>query len=311
MKKMKKICSYIIVAMLSFMMYVSMVEAKSTSKEIVYSNELGLTLTENEFNYVTKYIDADSLDVFSEKEMNYVMSDVEKNISEPEVTYVKTTYKEVNGKQQIVNEEYISEQEMRDTLNMNNVKLSEVSTFALEDREDTVTTNMKKIKMEMYSVEASVKKVQLICTWLSIPKTKSFDVVAFRPGSASASVDTSDTDNVVGYQYHDDDKIKYKYTSNNIKYTDSGLGLSTNIVNDVSKTLKVKFSASFLTSAPTFKVYGTYQHATSDVTLNKSQKYSISSSGMGKVLKFKSGVASKYDNTPGLVVTGSLDDYLS
>ncbi len=309
MKSTRKLWSYILMAgvMVGTMCMPIMAETQSES-EFFYSNELGLELTEKEYDNVVKYISEDELDMFSTEEINYIMSDVEANIDDSEITYVKTTYETVDGKQEVVNEEYISEEEMMDSLNVRNVDLSRVSTFSLATRKDTVQTNMKFIEMNMYSVAASVKKVTLNCTWLSIPQCKSFDVVAFRPNAYSYVCDIVKTDNTIGYQYYDGNTITYKYNNDNIKYTSGGVGLSTNIVDSVSSSLKVTFSTTFATKADPFTVYGTYQHAVNNVTQAQSQSYSISSSGMGGVLNFSSSVYSKYDKTPGLEVEGSIYD---
>ena len=83
-----------------------------------------------------------------------------------------------------------------------------------------------------------------------------------------------------------------------------------NIVDSVSKSLSMKFSVTFGSNVDPYTVYGSYQHSVDDISLAKSKKYTISASGMGKVIKFNSSVASSYDDTPGLVVTGSLYDDL-
>ena len=55
------------------------------------------------------------------------------------------------------------------------------------------------------------------------------------------------------------------------------------------------------TKASPFKVYGTYQHAKSSVSLSESQNYSFSSRGLGGVLKFnKDSIKNKYDGMTGV-----------
>ena len=79
-------------------------------------------------------------------------------------------------------------------------------------------------------------------------------------------------------------------------------------MNSASNNLQVKLVVSFITTDLPITVYGTYQHAKQKTTLSQSQNYSISSVGMGKVLKFNSSVEAHYDNTPGLAVKGSLEN---
>ena len=51
------------------------------------------------------------------------------------------------------------------------------------------------------------------------------------------------------------------------------------------------------------KIYGTYQHAIRDISLANSQKYTLSSTGYGKVVLFDSSVKSYYSLFGGVDVT--------
>lgn len=310
----KKIVALIIISALAAN---SFCFVKASEKEIYYSNSLGLELSYEEFMYITQFIDEGELVIFNQNEYEYLVDNIENDSIETDTKYLETITKLVGTEEQIVTEEYLSEEEMIDKLNVRNISLSSsysgdggISVYSLEDRKDTVQTTMKKIVMNMYSVAPSAKKVSLTCTWLSLPKYKSYDVIAFRTTSKTVILDSAGTENILGFQYYDGNEIKYTYTSNNLKTTYYGIGLSMNIVDSTSKSLEMKFSVTFGSSVDPYTVYGTYQHATSNLTLAQSQKYTINSSGMGKVLKFNSSVSSSYDNTPGLVVTGSLYDGL-
>lgn len=131
----------------------------------------------------------ENLDMFTEDELEYVLSDCDKNVSS-DVTYLKTTTV-ANGKDvSTVSEEYYSEEEFLEA--MRNFKVEREVTFrnrgisthsSIDLRYDKVETTMKKIELNMFSVDASVKKVRLKCTWLSIPKCKSFDIIALKPST--------------------------------------------------------------------------------------------------------------------------------
>jgi len=304
---MKKLISCIMIAVISASLCVP-VRAESKSGEIVYSNELGLELTKEEYDVIIGYIDEDKLALFNRDEIDYIMSDIDNNMLGSEETYVKTTYQTVDGEEQIVNEEYLTREEMEDSINLRNVDVSEISPFILETRVDTVTTNMKSIVLDMWSVGASVKKVIITCTWLDIPQCKSYDVIALRGEDASYSFDIEDVENTVGYQNYDGKSIKYLHTNGNMKKSPGCFGLSVNIVDSVTSSLSVSLSATFCTKQDPLIVYGTYQHAVNNVTLAQSQNYDFSVWGMGQVLDFSSDVWSKYDNTPGLYVVGSYKD---
>ena len=74
-----------------------------------------------------------------------------------------------------------------------------------------------------------------------------------------------------------------------------------NIPDTTYKNLKNSMMVKFLSGASPFKVYGTYQHAKSSVSLSESQNYSFSSQGLGGVLKFnKDSIKNKYDGMNGV-----------
>lgn len=313
MKKIVK--NMIIVGLLLGLMINKSYLVNAAEREIYYSNSLGLALSYEEFTYVTQFIDEEELVLFTQDEYEYIVDNIDNDIVETDTKYIKTVTEASGKEERTISEEYISEEEMLDELNVRNVTLKSSasgysigSLYSLEDRVDTVQTAMKKIVMNMYSVAPSVKKVSLTCTWLSIPQCKSYDVIAFRTTSKTVVMDSIGTENILGFQYYDGNEIKYTYTSDNLKSTYYGLGLSMNIVDSTSKSLKMKFSVNFGSAEDPYTIYGSYQHATDDLTLAKSKRYTINSSGMGKVIDFWSSVSSSYDNTPGLVVTGSLLD---
>lgn len=272
----------------------------AAGNEIVYSNSVGLKLTRAEMGRALQYLDKDDLDIFTQDEFVYLMSNPEKNIGKEKTVYVKT--------EEIVDSGGIN---YKDTTyeNLQSVikGMFGISQYA-KSRNDNVSTSMKSITMKMYSVDACVTKVSLECKWLSIPKCKSYDVIAMRTKSKFASFKTQESECLQGFQYYDNSVINYNPKGKNFKYNNKGVGLSTNIVNSTAKKLRVKMAVSFVTSDLPITVYGTYQHAKQKTSLAQSQNYKISSDGMGKVLKFDSNVATHYDNTPGVVVKGSLEN---
>lgn len=165
--------------------------------------------------------------------------------------------------------EYITEEEMLEDVNVVNKPLN---SYGLSYKlEDNVTTDMKKIKMKIASNGATVKKVELTCEWIKTPKVKSYDIIAIR---VNQNVKFSADENCYGKQYAD----------------------------NASKH-KLELYANVAANNQSMIIFGTYQHAISDVTLSKSQKYNFSSKGMGGVIDFTTTeVYEKYDQTPGLAV---------
>lgn len=169
--------------------------------------------------------------------------------------------------------------------------------------------------MQVVSGSTSQKIVTITNTWLSLPNVRSFDVIAIRPETNSMSINVN-SDLISGYQKWDGNVISYDINSSNLKKSSTfngkgGIGISMNIVDDVSSSLVNSMTVNFLCSNKEFEVYGTYQHATTDVTLAQSQNYSFNSSGYGGVLNFASSVKSKYDNMNGVYLHYTYADEIS
>lgn len=281
-----------------------------------YSNDKGMRLSYKEYKYITQYVKEEHLSFYNQDEIDYLLKHVDIDGVETEIKYVKTTINALTN--ECIAEVYMTEEEIMDEYNCQNMDLNAMtyssrstSAYSLDGRTDKVTTNMKSIEMVMSNVGASSRKVTLTCTWLSLPKTRSFDVIAFRVDSKAVILSSTVANNIEGKQIYDGKEVVYTSSTKNLKNCSNGFGVSMNIADNVSKTLKMYLSANIAgteNSGNPFTVYGTYQHATKDVSLKDSQKYSLSSSGMGGVLKFGWLIKSKYDDTPGLVVKGSIYD---
>ena len=141
--------------------------------------------------------------------------------------------------------------------------------------------------------------------WKSLPKVRSFDVIGIRPAVASVTFNLG-ANNISGFQKYDGKTINYNYASNHFKIQSSmnshsgGIGLSMNLVDSAKDEIINEIQVVFASGANPFMAYGSYQHATSDVTLSQSQDYNIHFEGYGQVFKFSSSVKSKYDNTSGV-----------
>lgn len=170
-----------------------------------------------------------------------------------------------------------------------------------ETRGSIWQTSSKKLVIEVIQVDGSTKKVRLTNTWLKLPKVRSYDVMALR---------VTDTSNdfrpgFSAIQRYDGKEINYSQYGDNVRQPGSflsyrGIGVSMNIVDSISSSLSNTMAITILNRNDKTKVYGTYQHATSKVTLAQSKDYDIAAGGMGNVLKFSSSVASKYDGMQGV-----------
>lgn len=282
-----------IVLLVTFMIMPAIVFAQEI---VYYTNEKGATLTEEQYNYLIDFFDEDTLYTMTMEQINLI-KDMRDLTVTTETKYVRTDeIYDITGNLLDVDNNEVTEEEA-----LNYEEDSLISTYAWNI---TYQTTMKKLYMKVVSGSTSTKIVTITNTWLSLPNVRSFDVIALRPETNSMSINVN-SDLISGYQKWDGNVISYDINSSNLKKSSTfngkgGVGISMNIVDDVSSSLVNSMTVYFLCSNSDFEIYGTYQHATSDVTLAQSQNYSFKSSGYGGVLDFASSVKSKYDNMNGV-----------
>lgn len=159
---------------------------------------------------------------------------------------------------------------------------------------DVVETNMKYIRLTILGNGKDGLTFSLTNEWLSMPKYKSFDVIALRwTGDFSLS-------SYKGYQLTNGNSgdIYYYEGNSNYKTATKAIGLSQNLVDSATTIDNELYASGTCSSGGT--IYGTYQHAQGDITLATSKLYNFSSSGMGGVLSFYGNASGIYDNTKGL-----------
>ncbi len=161
-------------------------------------------------------------------------------------------------------------------------------------------SNYKRIQIIDDYVTNNLHTVMVYTQWLVTPATKSFDVTAMRFEDATiveGSQDGTQTYWADGeYNY-----ITYSPNGTNIRKQSNGFGISMNLVNDASY-FETDISAEIRATGDDATVYGTYQHAVTNVTLEQSHSYNISHNGFGSVLNFATGVQNYYDRMQGVYV---------
>lgn len=154
-------------------------------------------------------------------------------------------------------------------------------------------TNSKKIEI-MYYISGGNYRIQMSNNWKTNPKVHSFDIIATRWDNYKST-----SDYWLGNSYEstvNGNQQNYTDSSNNLKKFNLGVGLSQNLFDNVApltNMLNVLSSSSFGTY-----VYGSYQHANRNVSLETSKSYTISSSGLGGVIN--QSYPSYYDGMQGV-----------
>ena len=100
-KTIKKIAATVIA---TAMVVGNMNVVKASTKEVFYSNDLGLALTNEEFVSAAQYMDLDELELFNQEEYDYFISHIDEDSVISDVKYVKTSVQENVKKEQIFND---------------------------------------------------------------------------------------------------------------------------------------------------------------------------------------------------------------
>ncbi len=244
---------------------------------------------------------------------NY-LGEYEREITKKEADVLERKL-EANGNQPIVSRDFSTISSL--------VSKQRVATLASGDKDprpNVCETNMKILKISgSKSNASSAKNIVLELKWTAMPKTRSFDVIAIRPGVECSFFSTKSDPNLecrqsytvngvsktVTYNAYGDHCVKKLgagisggHKMDGLKH---GCGFSMNLVNDAT-AITCTMEMNVLCSKKSFVAYGSYQHAQKSVTLAKSKKYKISTSGYGRVILFDDAVKQNYDNMPGVSI---------
>lgn len=180
---------------------------------------------------------------------------------------------------------------------ISNVEISETEYFSTQivPYDANITTEYKQLSI---SVSGGVVKIE--CTWKMTPKVRSFDVIALRGENVLFNSNV-----IQGKQIYVKEGstsfVKYNVNSSNTKIFGNGVGISMNLVDDASD-YRLSLSIPYSITGNNPIIYGSYQHAVRNVSLNTSQKYLLNAKGYGKVILFDNPVNSYYDGMSGVSI---------
>lgn len=265
------------------------VSAESNS---FYVNDNNISMTEKQYNYLLNfysptYVTTMSQSIFDqEMNKNLVLESVDQK-------YIKTiTHRGLNG--EIISNDYeITKDEYENPITTH--ANCEIGTAI-----DCWDTNYKKLALYIWRDEDDSTSMRIVLQnyWKVMPAVRSYDVIGVRYNNFVASNAWGDQYVYITSSGYTD--IQYSYGGSNMNIKSNGIGISQNIVNnsdlyDLSNRLCIDGH----TTSSSLGIYGSYQHATSDVTLDQSKNYTFGN-GLGGVFVFNSGIGSKYDNTRGV-----------
>ncbi len=160
---------------------------------------------------------------------------------------------------------------------------------------DDYSTTNKKVEMYYATTTSGQYYIQLSNTWLNQynPNVRSYDIIAAR---WTNSISTSNI-NATGTQVATNNSQNYSNGGSNMVKSSNGVGISMNLFDSglpVYEMLKVYSPTAYGT------IYGTYQHATTNVSLATSKSYYFGNGLGGTIVHSYSGY---YDGMPGVSVS--------
>ena len=158
----------------------------------------------------------------------------------------------------------------------------------ISPKSTVVTSNEKQVAISK-ACATNYCAITILVTWLNQPSIKSYDVIGARFLNTSLynSAITTYVRSSSGTTIQSNYMNYYNGFGNSIQ-------LPTGVtINNVEQRFKVN---------KTGTVYGSYQHAISNVSLATSKLYTISSSGYGSVFSFYGNAYGKYDATVGVYI---------
>ena len=252
----------------------------------VIINSNGVQMTRDQYNNLRKYFSDMHIDVLTQDEFEEQMQLDFENVHNS-LKYFRTDFNHITGEAnstEITEEEYMSA-----GLDKENE----------QPRSSYVESTYKWISLSASNVNGAAFFC-FVAHWKIMPATRSFDVIAARLIDLDVINGTQG-----GKQFYTingtTSYVTYSFNGTNINNQSNGFGISMNLLNDTGLTaLELEITSSLeVTDYPAI-IYASYQHATSNVTLDQSKSYTLSNLGLGNVILYgNSSITAKYDGMPG------------
>ena len=251
---------------------------------IFITNIKAATLTESEYNRLKIiFSDARIATMSDEEAQNYLSYDLENS--------------------NIVNKYYKVTETTNGTTSVEVTKEEAENAFQNTTTRSTVhTTSYKNIQISSSLASGNRYLVLLKNVWNVTPRVKSYDVIAFRTDDAQIQSGTITGTQTYWTSSSGYDMVDYSENGTNIVKKTNGFGISMNLV-DAASYFECDIQAVIDSTSKYATVYGSYQHAMTNVTLAQSQAYNISHNGYGKVINFSTSVQDYYDGMQGVEIS--------
>ena len=255
--------------------------ADDSSSKKSYINDNNVVMDYTMYQNMSKIYSQVYINAMTQQEYDeFIALNIDFSTLKQDVKYIKTEYNQKTNKftdTLITKEEY------------DNV------TIEPQTRASVVETTYKKLMINTSSNWVCVTNV-----WKNMPAKRSYDVLAARVNGFYI-INGTQSGKQIYKENGNTNTINYSWNGSNTKRFSNGIGFSMNLINSTSINYLeniLQFSAEMQGS--TAAAFGSYQHATKDVTKAQSMNYTLGSGGLGNVIKFNNGIGNNYDGMQGV-----------
>lgn len=266
------------------------------ASEVVHVTNLnGTKMTEEQYQYLSNFYTEKTIMNMTQDKFN---NEMKKNFTPVEETkkYIKTvTYIDSKGTP-TSNDYEVTEQEY------NNPIIPRANNCVEDNAVECWETTYKKLYMTIWGWGSNniveEERIILINEWKIMPAVRSYDVIGVRYYNWQPTTAWGDQ---TAFSYDEGvNTTEYSYNGSNMNIQSNGIGISQNLYDYSSLYgLSNRLVVEGKVLSDHIGRYGSYQHATRDVTLAQSKNYTFGN-GMGEVFLFNLGIGSYYDNMQGV-----------
>ena len=269
------------------LMLTCMIPFSTNAEENYIVNQNNVVISRSEYDNLSK-VHTDAFIMTMTQDNFDELKNIDYSNAITETKYIESSY---NPSLNILSEREITEEEYNNTDNM----ITPYGSY--------VETTYKMLSLSVTDTGTAASHT-LSNIWKITPSARSFDVIALR--LQNYTIVSGSQSGYQIYSYTNDSSYKsiyYAANGTNIKRFSNGYGISMNLKDgDNIDYLELTTSSTSTPGSGGRAVYGTYQHATADLTLAQSQNYTLGASGLGGVLVFPYSISQHYDGMTGVQV---------
>ena len=189
-----------------------------------------------------------------------------------------------------------------ETIDYNGVEVEQVTPRSVNGFENDHVTASKNLTLMVFEDGTNQFYVKAVNEWLTLPSTRSYDVLALRTDDGLSVIDTTQQGTQLYAIDGVMDSVLYQYNGSNTVRRSNGYGFSMNLLDSRDVDHFINTTTCFISGA-SGTVSVSYQHATRSLSRADSMEYTLNVNGLGGVILFSEySTLDKYDRMAGVWV---------